>query len=326
MNIIPMQLIQKYTQLNPELWNLCEGFVRDRPRPWDSRCYLPIAAGLALKDFLKFPLEAGYLIPALAAWRNWKEIYSFDATLAETLFAQAQDETPIPCEIILSLPFPSIYIEAGSLKFFASIENDVNDGRFELRFARIDENLNSHASCLHLVRGYTLSESLAAVFDEGLRVAAGESEEKIAELFAADKDYPCYDEFFKVDQIGKMLQLVLYICADNADEKESEQTEKTYHPSAGGAVKDKFREIRKWDVGTYVGATIRNSENSTPKNPGEEHIPGTSKRPHIRRGHWHHFWAGGSDEKKLIIKWVSPIFVGSTDPEDETPTRINPIR
>ncbi|MEG1492147.1 MAG: hypothetical protein RR394_07825 [Oscillospiraceae bacterium] len=325
MNIIPMQLIQKYTKLNPELWSLCEDFIKDRPLPWDTRCYLPIAAGLALQNFLKFPREAIYLIPALAAWRNWKEIYSFDATLAETLFEQAQDNAEIPCEIILSLPFPSIYIEAGSLKFFASIENDVNDGRFELRFARIDENLNSHASCLHLVPGYTLTESLAAAMDEAPRVKENFPPEQLSKIEASAKKEACYDEFSNIELMGKMLQLVLYVCADNADEVESEKTKKTYHP--GSEIKDKFREIRQWDVGNYVGSAIRESMNSTASHSQEnEPNTGTPKRPHIRRGHWHHFWVGGADEKKLIIKWISPIFVAGADLDDTPPTRINPVR
>ncbi|EMO24671.1 hypothetical protein LEP1GSC170_1243 [Leptospira interrogans serovar Bataviae str. HAI135] len=31
------------------------------------------------------------------------------------------------------------------------------------------------------------------------------------------------------------------------------------------------------------------------------------KSPHIRRAHWHHFWAGSNEERKLILRWLPPI-------------------
>lgn len=43
---------------------------------------------------------------------------------------------------------------------------------------------------------------------------------------------------------------------------------------------------------------------------------GSAKSPHSRKGHWHHFWTGkrGTEERKLILKWVAPMFInGGTD-------------
>lgn len=46
--------------------------------------------------------------------------------------------------------------------------------------------------------------------------------------------------------------------------------------------------------------------------------------PHMRRAHYHHFWAGPLDgERKLICHWVAPTFVNAKLAETELPTTIN---
>lgn len=37
----------------------------------------------------------------------------------------------------------------------------------------------------------------------------------------------------------------------------------------------------------------------------------SAKSPHSRKDHWHHFWTGkrGTEERKLILKWVAPMFI-----------------
>lgn len=47
-----------------------------------------------------------------------------------------------------------------------------------------------------------------------------------------------------------------------------------------------------------------------------------SMRPHMRRGHWHHYWVGSRDndeERKLILKWVAPIMINVLDVEEDLP-------
>ena len=89
----------------------------------------------------------------------------------------------------------------------------------------------------------------------------------------------------------------------------------------GVIIKDKYSEIRKWDVGFRTGSAIRLYEeteklrNTENQNKNGSHA---SPRPHMRRGHWHHFWTGPKakpKERKLILKWLSPMAVAA-DPED----------
>jgi hypothetical protein len=111
-----------------------------------------------------------------------------------------------------------------------------------------------------------------------------------------------------------MLQLVLYICSKNAEVDENPEQKKIYRkPKSETQIKDRYREIQKWDVGQKTGQNIRKY------NPTHVHYvyegkgeTGTSspKRPHLRSGHWHHYWTGPKDgERTLVLNWVAPTFI-----------------
>lgn len=325
---LPLAVVQAYTQKYPTIWELCDKLYTS-DLDWDRRhCYLPIAGALAVKSTLDLPLSAVYMVPALAAWRTCKEVYSFDPDLAEALYAQA-DDVQLPSDIIMQLPFLCLYIDSGKYRFFAHLEHDVNDGRYELRFARLMPDGTTRAYYLHL-GDFTLSESIAAGVDEGLyqqQRAAQDAE--FANLLAnpGQRHGTEYSDVLNQEALGEMLQLVLYICADNADVRQDEENRKTYRQRENKPVTDKYREIRKWEAGAYVGNVLRkqgshDNGNHRSDDPGQ----GTPKRPHLRRGHWHHYWKGTSGNKELLLHWVMPIFVNGDQSDDEDPARITPVK
>ena len=326
--ILPLSLVADYGKKYPFVWDAAQRFREWPEAAWDkSRCYIPIAAGCAICDCFKMPPDSIYLVPALAAWRQSKEVYTFDPDLAEALYAQA-DDTKIPCKILMQLPFFCIYIDSGKYRFFCHLENDSNDGRWELRFVRVRENGTSVASYLHLGE-YTISESILAGIDESQRVfnqpAADQAMENFAEYAISHQEKNDYSDAFNSAALGEMLQLVLYICADNADIQQPEENKRTYRGHSSGNVKDKFREVRKWDTGYYIGEALRKNSGGHPSYEKQPHQGGT-KRPHMRRGHWHHYWRGKEGQKELILHWVLPIFVKGPDDAGDQPARITPIK
>ena len=62
--------------------------------------------------------------------------------------------------------------------------------------------------------------------------------------------------------VEKMLQLVLYVCAENADIQNADPERKTVKPKTIRDIKDKYREISRWDVGNNVIKRIRNQKNT----------------------------------------------------------------
>ena len=107
-------------------------------------------------------------------------------------------------------------------------------------------------------------------------------------------------------RISRDIQLVLYLCASNADIEENPEQSKIYRFN-NGIIKDKYREIKIYDVGYKLFDEIDTLEEveKEPKN----HSKGTSKSPHIRKAHWHHYWVGKDNNKSKILKWLHPMFI-----------------
>lgn len=312
--VIPLNLVRRYTENYPTVWELAEKF-RTWPEAkdyWDmSKCYVPIAAGISIYDFLHMDSSAVYMVPALAAWRQNKEVYTFDPDLAEVLYAQSSD-TEIPCDVLMQLPTYCVYIDSGKYRFFAHLENDVNDGRWELRFVRVNDGGETEASYLHL-GNFTLDESIAAGLDEAQYQMEHISEnegasalfENAVERCNGKCDYPGITDRVA---LSEMLQLVLYICADNADVVQPTDNRETYRPPSDGEIRDKYREVRKWDTGYCVGNTLR-GEKPLPEQPQRA----GSNPPHIRCGQWHHYWRDKNGSEELVLHWVLPILANGNE-------------
>ena len=50
-------------------------------------------------------------------------------------------------------------------------------------------------------------------------------------------------------------------------------------------------------------------------------------RPHLRRGHWSHFWTGKRDsaDRERILKWIEPVYINADSPDD-LPTTIHKVK
>ena len=108
----------------------------------------------------------------------------------------------------------------------------------------------------------------------------------------------------------------MYLCSDNKDVQENEEQKKIYRPSK--SIKNRFSEIRKWDVGYRIVHEHKKMEQNAEKEWYEKH-PGDRRRPrmHWRKAHWHTFCCGkGRNERR--IKFIAPILVNEIL-DDEVP-------
>lgn len=244
-------------------------------------------------------------------WRQTKLIYEFDKTLVEEL--NAQTDLAVASEMLKRLPFECAYIMTPNLfsyndepvdGFMCLKRHDVLQILF-VAWNRKDGTTNEGLLDIHL-DAKTLEES-----------------DKLSQEASIRRGL--ISEHAPSTHTGNgIIQLLLYLCAANADIKERRPTtaaKKT--PKAS----DK-RPVRHWDVGVRVGATIKRNRSYTVRTTqSADHKQHARPRPHLRRGHWSHFWTGkrGSADRERVLKWIEPVYINANSPDD-LPTTIHKVK
>ena len=323
----PLRLVRMWPKMMPGCYDQldrCRAAKLDGSMTWPDYCILPInatytylvyAGGMADTDAAMVSAE----LTACWTWRQNKVLYSFDADLVDVLRAQAEDikdSDVLPSELLLHLPHPCIYVKAPGLLehtdgFFAWVDYDVNRGGAELRIQwMVDDMEHTVAQVLHIAEGWTLHDSLA---DTARRTAEalGNDPENAGDISAKDARV-----------ILSAVQLLLYLVSQDADVTDAPaapKPQRTQKPTKTvNLIRDKSGDVDCKNVGVRVGAAIRKARVRYEQRR-ETAGPGGAKRPHARRGHWHHYWTGQKDtpERKLVLKWTAPTFVHAGDFDGE---------
>ena len=292
----------------------------------ESICRYPIAFSIGALSKLGVPqiiaTDIGSFYSALAMWRREKCVYRYDLDLLREVVDTA-DDFVIPIDILYQMPSQCVFIEYPDTEFdaagfFAWIECDVERKNQELRIIHINHDGQPISNLMiHLRSGSSIGEGIDAAI------------KRIRENFS-DKpnisnaiDYINESRSVTIESV----QLLLYICAENADIQEDAKQKEIYRSSP--RVVDKFREVRKWDVGDNIGEQIRiiKSRKSSKHENDSMNFPEAEKgdsekdsksprryknRPHTRRAHWHHYWIG-EGRKKLVLKWVNTMIINAGD-------------
>lgn len=205
----------------------------------------------------------------------------------------------------------------GFRRFFAWIEWDTNSHRYELRASwKLPDDNGTLAQMLHILPGRTLGDcvddTLAQILKNLKYVPSGEMHEIpnnvtkeafVLALFAAE--------------------VILYINSLEPDVVRSRVGSTQQRRQSGKNRKPKNKPPVVFDVGVRIGAALRKAaaREQTAAAPGT----GTAKRPHLRRGHWHHYWTGSRadpDNRKLVLKWTAPVAIHAEAARDGTATII----
>lgn len=302
--ILPLECSKSLTADFPEIWEKVDGSLEKTKL-------------FAKENNLNSSI---YLIYGLSLWRKNKQIYEMDRELCYLLGQNDSLSDEVPTEVFENMPYDVFYVKLpkdflkisklknkqgtftdlkinGFLCFKSLEQNDTL-----LDFVIIFEDMAAFNIAISLEKGLTLSQACSKVLLGGS------------------------DGLFKV--VNLFLQLVLYLCADNAEIEENEIQKDIYKPTPKDKKpQDSFKEIRKWEVGYRYGSTIR----KTKKHSKSQSLPnktdrtgtgvGTKKRPHSRKGHWHHFWTGSEKQgnRKLILHWVAPTVINA-EYNDNVPT------
>lgn len=325
----PLDLLKRISASYPNAWQQMETFHNMNGSnglpPWPDWCYAPMAAAIAVatseakatyKESFIPVMSAAQAIDALAVWRRSKEVFVLDADMEQLLYEQA-DDLEINSHILMRLPYPCFYVQTSFLQleklpvngFFVHLEYDVNDGHTELRLLFLFGNKTTIGFPIYIDES-NIQDSLERTLDAAHRNLPPDLPFE-GPMLLHGNDYSKLEQFLK-----KSLQLVLYLCAENVEVRKNPEQDTVMKRSNAG-IKDRYAEIRKWDVGIRIGQAVRRYKKvheSIAKDEQAHSLLRLSPRPHMRRGHWHHYWSGPkSGERKLILKWTAPTFIGAAD-------------
>lgn len=118
--------------------------------------------------------------------------------------------------------------------------------------------------------------------------------------------------------VRAIFQIIMFLSSSNSDILENPSSKK-YH-RAFTEPKDRFSEIRTWDVGVRYGKAIQISKSADKKGKEnsldedrEDDKPCKQRketRPHLRCAHWQRYHVG-KGRKEIKVNWIHPIIVGT---------------
>ena len=316
----PVQVLQHYTKRYPHAWRELEHYFVHRERlgfpPWPPYVFVPVAGAYAVvgNGGLVTDLNQAKDIPiiaALGAWRPTQTIYEFNPHLLEALL-----HTPItgdiPHKVLHQLPEWCVYIETPPLPchgFWAHLEWDMNKGHEELRLLFLFDNGPPHSLLPVIIYlGGTIEEGIARAWESASRYV-----QALNQPLQLTDDPGSLGFDILLTKLDSLVSVLLYLCTPDPDYKGA-----TGHPKYPTPKKTKkgFRLFpapgpRLIKVGDKIGARIK-KHSSYPSTLKEiDKSQRRSPRPHIRRGHWHHYWTGPrTGPRNLVIKWIHPLIVG----------------
>ena len=333
----------------PNAFKLMEEFHRDNGTgglpTWPDWCYAPISGAIAIvtegADFNPLQLLGVMAdaqgIAALAPWRQSKEVYVLDPDMEQLL--SEQDDDHIPSEALLNLPYPGFYVQCNDLRiedrvfdgFFVHLEYDPERQDQELRLLLLDDDYQTLAVPIHIDE-QDIGDNLNRIYQIGLENAADYPELRQM-LIKAQNQSESVRTLHAAHQ--KMLQIVLYLCSQNAEIAPNSQQMLTRRPAAGSRVKDRYAEIRKWDVGVRIGNAYRKYKSThrdvtEPQETPSDKPQRQSPRPHMRRGHFRHTVVGKrkgvpQGQREYKLSWIAPTFVGAAG-DEELPAVIHLVK
>lgn len=261
------------------------------------------------------------MIWAIYQWRKHRVIYQIDETMLKMFIQQAKDTNDteqLPCDLLQHMPYACVAIEVEPLIFKVGEEQLLLSGNFLLMHEEDNEfyewehtlfgmwqHLDGHCSGSYMPidDGMTIQKAVEAVTKDIIQqVPDATITQDIANI--------------QIVPFLLVIQILLYLQAENADIKSAPVQRKAKKKRKSSVKTSSVRRVpapKIVYVGYRTGRQLRNADSHVHRSIEGT---GTLKRPHGRRGHWHHFWTGkkGSDERKLVLKWVSPMIIhGETE-------------
>ena len=252
-------------------------------------------------------------------WRRHRTIYKFDESMCETLANQAlriEESERIPCELIQTMPHKCIAVE---LHPFSLRAKDLRDDKPGIDIAFTGEcyiYFEEKYYCTNqdtLIAQYEMQDGEMVDFFIPIPESGTirDAKEALCEYIShtmPELNMTEDDAQANIFPVLLAIQIILYLQAQNADIKSAPPEQKKKKTKRGSRSRQQ-KPSKIIYVGYRVGKLLRASADPDDVKKSE---PGSVKRPHARRGHWHHYWIGPKDkpqERRLILRWVAPTMI-----------------
>lgn len=293
----------------------------------------------AIEDFDCFTM--------MMSWGKNKQVYKFDRDFTNELMKT--DNLRFTKNMFDFLPHKYLYIDISDNKelceslyakgFFVKVEKIPKsiDSRI-CKTANISERIkNCDKWCFHICRISETQYSYDVLFlpntDESIDAKDLIKESKVRYVINPlnNKDKSTYIDF-DVELLHKVVQhTVTYLTSDKQDIKESELTKRTYkEPSKTlKRPKDKFSEVKTWDVGVRYGDAFRKWKSEEPKYRSVSTGTGRKVRPHSRMAHYNYYWYGKRNSENRVLRrvWIDELFINvDKDKTEDLPVVIHKVK
>ena len=244
----------------------------------------------------------------LEFWESYKMVYKVD----NEFFHAIKDTENIiwGADVFNNFPFNTFYVDLSEVD---------NIGKFQGAFVYFAKtNHNTVIMSTFLLEDDFTFYSGRLLFDGGITeefdlntINKGTTKESFAKLTpfgellerAPDNDY-------RAVILKSIFQLMTFIVNNDECVTENPTTKQTYKPRK--TIRNKFSEVRMWDVGVRFGKAIKSARKEYERRKNESDNQNTNKthvvRPHIRRAHWHTYRYGKEKKLKKVV-WQPPIYV-----------------
>ncbi|MBQ9313985.1 MAG: hypothetical protein IJ220_03130 [Clostridia bacterium] len=232
----------------------------------------------------------------LDEWRKSKQVYTFSPQLYQ-LICEMDSDIVIENTIFEYLPNRTFYIDLPE-----------NGAKIEGVFVKyFHDDINNvivlialYENCFHATIAFGLDESDDLTFERFLKtISNNDLSEETKSLF-------CF-----------AFNASLYLCSRNCDVKENRLQKDIYRPSRN--IRDKFSEVRKWDVGYRISREKVN-DTDLPHHVLPNENGRNRPRQHIRRAHWHTYYVGKGRSRREL-RFIAPIIVNNIG--DEMPVVVH---
>ncbi len=243
------------------------------------------------------------------AWEQaGKQIFDFDIELSHALAHQT--DLAVATDTLKRLPFKCGYIRLPKTLRYG-------DKKIDGFFARL------HDSEIELLVCGTGGEWFG-------RAPVKLSAKTFAESWAMTEKLPglpVNEPLERINDAGLsvMIQALLYLCAQNADLARTSPAPSTAgRQTRNNAKQAKKLPVQSWSVGVRVGQAIKaNRRRYEHTGTGTQRGTHARPRPHLRSGHWSHYWVGKGRTEK-VLRWIEPRYINADSP-DELPAVIRKV-